>query len=98
MPILVNPTEVEAVLSEHADLADVVVVGLPDPEWGHRVHAIVQPNDLASAPSADDLRAFCKERLASYKVPKTYEVLEQIPRTAAGKVSRSRLVEERAPA
>jgi bile acid-coenzyme A ligase len=75
-----------------------VVVGLPDPEWGHRVHAIVQPVDHTEAPSADALRAHCKARLASYKVPKSYESVEQIPRSAAGKVNRSRLVEERASA
>jgi bile acid-coenzyme A ligase len=93
----VYPAEVEAVLTEHPGVLDVVVVGLPDPEWGHRVHAIVQPVDLNLAPVADDLRGHCKARLAPYKVPKTYEIVEQIPRTAAGKVNRSRLVEERAP-
>jgi bile acid-coenzyme A ligase len=93
----VYPAEVEAVLSEHPAVLDVVVVGLPDAEWGHRVHAIVQPADPAAAPSTEELRAFCKERLAPYKVPKTYEHIDQMPRTAAGKVSRSRLVEERTP-
>jgi bile acid-coenzyme A ligase len=61
------------------------------------VHAIVQPTEPAAAPSPEELRAFCKERLAPYKVPKTYEHIDQMPRTAAGKVSRSRLVEERTP-
>jgi bile acid-coenzyme A ligase len=94
----VYPAEVEAVLTEHPGVLDVVVVGLPDPEWGHRVHAIVQPTDPAHPPTADELRAHCKDRLASYKVPKAYEFVEQMPRTAAGKVNRSRLVEERASA
>ena len=92
----VYPAEVEAVLTEHAGVLDVVVVGLPDPEWGHRVHAIVQPVDPVAPPSADELRAFCKERLASYKVPKTWETVPSCPGTAAGKVNRSRLVDERA--
>jgi bile acid-coenzyme A ligase len=74
---------------------DVVVVGLPDPEWGHRVHAIVQPVDPEHAPDADELRAHCKARLASYKVPKSFETVTDIPRSAAGKVNRSRMVEER---
>lgn len=91
----VYPAEVEAVLTEHPGVLDVVVVGLPDPEWGHRVHAIVQAATPADPPSAEDLRAHCKSRLASYKVPKGFEVVEQIPRTAAGKVNRSALVEER---
>ncbi len=91
----VFPAEVEAALSEHRGLADVVVVGLPDPEWGHRVHAIVQPTDPSSAPSDTELRSHCKARLATPKVPKSFELVDALPRTAAGKINRSRLVEER---
>jgi bile acid-coenzyme A ligase len=94
----VFPAEVEAVLSEHPAVLDVVVVGLPDPEWGHRVHAIVQPVDAAHPPDAEELRAFAKARLASYKVPKAFEIVDDIPRSAAGKVNRSRMVEARAGA
>jgi bile acid-coenzyme A ligase len=93
----VHPAEVEAVLTEHPGVLDVVVVGLPDPEWGHRVHAIVQPVDVAHPPTGDALRAHCKERLASYKVPKGFEIVELLPRSAAGKINRSALVEERTP-
>ena len=71
------------------------MIGLPDPEWGHRVHAVVQATDPAHPPTADALRAHCKARLASYKVPKSFEVVEQIPRSAAGKVNRSSLVDAR---
>jgi bile acid-coenzyme A ligase len=92
----VYPAEIEAVLTEHAGVLDVVVVGLPDPEWGHRVHAIVEAADPAHAPTADELRAHCKARLTSYKVPKSFEIIERIPRSAAGKVNRSALVDERA--
>ncbi len=91
----VYPAEVEAVITEHPGVLDVVVVGLPDPEWGHRVHAIVQPTDPEHAPDPDELRAHCKARLAPYKVPKEFEIVEHIPRSAAGKVNRSALVEER---
>jgi bile acid-coenzyme A ligase len=73
-----------------------VVVGLPDPEWGHRVHAIIQPTDPDNPPDPDELRAHSKARLAAYKVPKDFEIVERIPRSAAGKVNRSALVEERA--
>lgn len=78
-----------------ASVIDQVVVGVPDDEWGHRVHAIVQPVDPRNPPTAEELRALCKERLASYKVPKTVEVVERIPRTEAGKLNRTRLGEER---
>jgi bile acid-coenzyme A ligase len=92
----VYPAEVEAVITEHQGVLDVVVVGLPDPEWGHRVHAIVQPVDPDHAPDAEELRAHCKARLAAYKVPKEFEIVARVPRSAAGKVNRSALVDERA--
>lgn len=91
----VFPAEVEEALSEHPGLADQVVVGVPDEEWGRRLHAIVQPVDPADPPSDDELRAHCRQRLAAYKVPKSFERLDVLPRTAAGKVNRTRLAEER---
>ena len=91
----VYPAEVESALSEHPAIADIVIVGLPDDEWGRRVHAIVEPVDAAAPPSDDEVIAFAKERLAHYKAPKTVELVAQIPRTAATKVSRSALVAER---
>jgi bile acid-coenzyme A ligase len=89
----VFPAEVEAALSEHPAIADVVVVGLSDPEWGHRVHAIVQSGD----PSLDAgaVTAFAKDRLAPYKVPKSVEFVAAVPRTEAMKFNRSALVAER---
>ena len=91
----VFPAEVEAALSEHPGVADQVVIGLPDDEWGQRVHAVVEPVAGSAAPTDDELRAFCKERLASYKVPKSFELLDQLPRTSAGKINRGALAEER---
>jgi bile acid-coenzyme A ligase len=94
----VFPAEVEAALSEHPAVLDQVVVGVPDNEWGQRVHAIVQPRDPDDPPGVDELRSFCRDRLASYKVPKTYEVVERIARTEAGKLNRNRLGTARAQA
>jgi bile acid-coenzyme A ligase len=91
----VFPAEVEKALIDHPAIADVVVVGLQDPEWGRRVHAIVEPADPANPPSADDVIAYAKSRVAGYKVPKTVELIDEIPRSAATKVNRGRLVEER---
>jgi bile acid-coenzyme A ligase len=87
----VYPAEVEAALSEHPGVVDVVVVGRPDPEWGARVHAIVQLREDEGTVAAEDLRAHCRDRLAAYKVPKTFEFTEELPRSAAGKLRRSAL-------
>jgi bile acid-coenzyme A ligase len=91
----VFPAPVESALSEHPQIADVVVIGLRDPEWGRRVHAIVQPKDLADPPAVDEVIAFAKARLASYKAPKTVEFIESLPRSEAMKLSRGALVLER---
>lgn len=91
----VFPAEVEVALSDHPEVVDVVVIGLNDPDWGKRVHAIVQPRDLAAPPAAADLIAYAKSKLAPYKVPKTVEFVGRIPRSEAGKVSRIGLINER---
>jgi bile acid-coenzyme A ligase len=91
----VFPAEVESALADHPDVVDVVVIGLRDPEWGRRVHAVIEPGDTARAPSAKDIIAYAKSRLAAYKVPKTVEFVDEIPRTAATKVNRSAMIEVR---
>jgi bile acid-coenzyme A ligase len=91
----VFPAEVEAALSDHPKVADVVVVGLKDPEWGRRVHAIISPTDPADPPTFDEVKAYVKGRLLPYKVPKSIEIIDAIPRSEAMKVNRGRLVEER---
>jgi bile acid-coenzyme A ligase len=93
----VFPAEVEAALSEHPGIADVVVIGLQDEEWGRRVHALVQPADPAHPVSGADVIAFAKGRLTPYKVPKTVELVDHIPRSEATKVNRANLIAEREP-
>lgn len=90
----VYPAEVEAALSEHIAIEDVAVIGVPDEEWGRRVHAVVQLRpDRSVSVSALDL--FCRERLVAYKVPKSYEFIAELPREPSGKIRRSALVAER---
>jgi bile acid-coenzyme A ligase len=91
----VYPSEVEAALIDHPGIADVVVVGLSDPEWGRRVHAIVAPGDPAAPPAAEEVIRYAKTRLAAYKVPKSVEIVHEIPRSAATKVNRGALIAER---
>ena len=91
----VFPAQVEEALIDHPKIADVVVVGLKDDEWGRRVHAIVEPVDGDDPPTAEDVIGYAKSRLAAYKVPKTVEFVDRMPRSAATKVNRGRLVEAR---
>ena len=91
----VYPAEVESALADHPGIADVVVIGLRDPEWGRRVHAVVEPADPAAPVTDAEVIAYAKSRLAPYKVPKTVEFVEAIPRSAATKVSRAALTEAR---
>jgi acyl-CoA synthetase (AMP-forming)/AMP-acid ligase II len=88
----VAPVEVEQVLSEHDAIAEVAVVGVPDPEWGEVVTAVVVPS--GDAPDVDALRAFCDGRLASFKQPRRVVVVDALPRTpATGQVQRTLIVE-----
>lgn len=91
----VYPAEVEGALSEHEQVADVVVIGVPDSDWGKRVHAVIQPEDISHPPTVAQLDAHCRERLMSYKVPKSYEFVKEVPRLPSGKIRRSAMVNER---
>ena len=90
----VFPAEVENALIGHDGIADVVVLGLPDPQWGRRVHAVVQTANSAALDEQQVIE-YAKRRLTSYKVPKTVEFVDEIPRTAATKVSRSEMTRAR---
>ncbi|ROO85193.1 bile acid-coenzyme A ligase [Actinocorallia herbida] len=88
----VYPAEVEHALLDHPGIADVAVIGLRDPEWGRRVHAVIEP---AAPLTAADVITYARARLAPYKVPKTVEFVAALPRSAATKLSRTALVAER---
>jgi acyl-CoA synthetase (AMP-forming)/AMP-acid ligase II len=90
----VAPVEVEAALRDHPALADVAVVGLPDPQWGEVVTAVVVLVAGAARPGVDGLRAHVGDRLAAYKHPRRVEVVDELPRTpATGQVQRPLIVE-----
>jgi long-chain acyl-CoA synthetase len=86
----VYPREVEDVLLAHPDIAEAAVVGLPDARTGERVRAVVVPREGAE-PTADEVIAHCRERLARYKLPREVEVVPALPRTALGKLARTEL-------
>jgi len=79
----IYPAEIEAVLYAHPQVLDVAVFGIPDDEWGERVHAIVQAKP-GEAIDPEELRAFAEPRLANYKRPRTYELRAELPRTDSG--------------
>jgi bile acid-coenzyme A ligase len=90
----IYPAEVEAALDEHPSVRSCCVIGLPDEDLGQRVHAILELED-GSDVTDDELRTFLKERLVSYKIPRSFERSTEPVRDDAGKVRRSGLRNER---
>ena len=86
----VYPAEVETVLHDHPAIAEAAVVGVPDEQWGEVGKAVVVLADSASI-DASAVREFCDGRLARYKIPKHVDVVEELPRNAAGKIRRETL-------
>lgn len=83
----IYPAEVETVLRRHPAVADAVVLGLPDANWGQAVAAAVELR-VGLSVSTDDIIAFARQHLASYKIPREIAFVAALPRTASGKVQR----------
>ena len=81
------PVEIENALLEHPDVAQAAVVGVPDPRWGEAAVAVVVPA-ASGSPDPAELEAFLRERLAAFKVPRRWEFVDDLPRTASGKVQK----------
>ncbi|MBN1206660.1 MAG: long-chain fatty acid--CoA ligase, partial [Myxococcaceae bacterium] len=92
----IYPREVEEVLATHPAVAEVAVLGLPDPDFGEQVVAVVVP--AAGQPAdAQALVDWCRDRLASFKKPRRVEFLAALPRNALGKVQKHLLRERLGP-
>src|SRR3954454_18748682 len=86
----VYSAEVESVLTQFPGVANCAVIRVPDQKWGERVHAVVVAAPSASVTLAE-VRAFCAERIAGFKTPKSLEVVESLPLSGAGKVLKTEL-------
>lgn len=84
----IYPAEIEHALADHPAVADVAVFGIPDDEWGESVKAVVElvPEVCASQKLAGELLAFVRVRLAGYKVPRSLDFMDALPRHASGKL------------
>jgi acyl-CoA synthetase (AMP-forming)/AMP-acid ligase II len=81
----VYPREVEEVLYRYPAVKEAAVIGVPDSYWVERVHALVVLKENAQA-TEEDIISFCKEQIAHYKVPKTVEFVESLPKNPQGKI------------
>ncbi|MEO3780975.1 AMP-binding protein [Micromonospora sp. B11E3] len=91
----IYPAEVEAALATEPSVADVVVVGTPDEEWGQRVVAVVElhPGHEPGEPAVTRLTEHLASRLARFKSPRAYRFVDSVPRTSLGKVNRSQVLQ-----
>jgi len=80
------PLEIEAVLGEHPDVAQVAVLGVADRHWGELVVGVLRPR--SGTVDADEVEKWARERLAPYKIPKRWVIVEEMPMTATGKVQK----------
>ena len=83
----IYPAEVENAIASHPDVGEVAVIGLPDAHWGEAVKAIVAPKPGLSIDPIS-IVAWARERIAGYKVPKSVDVVSELPTNATGKVDK----------
>ncbi len=84
----ISPIEIDDVLREHPAVAEAAAFGVPDPKYGEEVQAAVV---LKGSADAENLKAFCRERLADFKVPKVIHIVARLPKNALGKLERRAL-------
>ena len=88
----IYPREIEEFLHTHPDVVDVQVIGVPDVTYGEEVMAWVKVREGASVTSAE-LAAFCKGRIATYKIPRYWKFVDAFPMTVTGKIQKFRMRE-----
>lgn len=89
----VYSAEVELVLADHPEVSEALVIGVPDSHWGERVHAVVVPTP-GGTPTAEELATWCRDRLARFKWPRSFELRDELPRLPTGKIAKGALRSE----
>jgi long-chain acyl-CoA synthetase len=89
----IYPAEIESVLVVHPKIVDVAVFGVPDEDWGEHVKAVVEVAEGIEPGSdlANEILAYCKERLASFKIPRSIDFTDALPRDPNGKLYKRKL-------
>ena len=85
------PAEAEQVLIDHPAIADVACIGIPHPEMGEELKALVIPKDPDTAPPAEEILEWCRARLSRYKCPRTLEYRADLERNTMGKINKKKL-------
>lgn len=88
----IYPREVEEILYQHPSVKEVAVIGIPDPYWVERVHAVIVLREGETVTS-EEIIEFCKQRIARYKAPKSVEFVDSLPKTPSGKILKRELRE-----
>lgn len=90
----IYPAESELVLAEHPEIEEVACIGVPHPEMGEELKAVVVPRDPLTPPDPTDVLDFCRHRLAHYKCPRSVEFVSSLPRSPMGKLDKRKLKAE----
>ncbi|MDJ0415865.1 AMP-binding protein [Rhodococcus opacus] len=90
----IYPREIEELLFQHPDVAEVAIVGIPDEKWGEQIGAVVRPSDPANPPDATELKAWCRDRIAAHKTPSLWYFTDGLPMTPTGKIQKFRVQQE----
>ncbi|MCY4592459.1 MAG: AMP-binding protein [Alphaproteobacteria bacterium] len=85
------PVEIENCLAEHPAVNEVAVVGLPDARWGERIHAVITLSG-AERPGGEEFREFCRGKIAKFKIPKTVEIWDHLPKGPTGKIQKRKII------
>lgn len=90
----VYPKELEEFLLRHPEVEDVQVIGVADEKFGEEIAALIKPRDLKNPPHKKDIFAYCKDKIAHYKIPKFVRFVESFPMTVTGKPQKNKMRDE----